>query len=83
METKTKKQKQQETDTLIKITILPLIIGFALVWADITMTIFNVIGWALLIFGILTGSSYLVKLYNAHKEKIKKTKEELLKMVKK
>ncbi len=83
MTEKTEKQKQHEIDMLIKTIILPLVIGFALVFSGITMTIFNIIGWCLLIFGILTGSFYLIKLYETHKEKVKKTKEELLKIFKK
>ena len=80
MTEKTNKQKQQDFDLLIKTIILPLVIGFALVFSGITMTLFKVIGWCLLIFGILTGSLYLFKLSRIHKEKIKKTKEELLKL---
>lgn len=80
---KTKKEKKIESDLLIRGTILPLVIGFALVWADITRTIFNIIGWGLLIFGCAGAFFYLRRVYLRHEETIKKTKEELLKMVKK
>lgn len=83
MEMKTKKQKQREINILAKTIILPIIIGFALVYANITIAFFKIIGWILLIFGILSGSLYLFKLYRIHKEKVKKTKEELLKLIKK
>ncbi len=62
--------EKQKNDLWISTCLLPLIIGFALVYAKISMKIFNLIGWALLIFGILTGSGYLFKLYKTHKEKV-------------
>ena len=77
----TKKQKQREIDILIKTSILPIIIGFALVYSRITIIFLNIIGWALLMIGISFGLLYLFKLYKNHKEKIKKTKEELLKLI--
>ena len=82
-ELKTKKEKQREFDLLTKAVILPLIIGFSLVYAKLSIVIFTVIGWVLLAFGILFGSLYLLKLYHTHKERIQKTKEELLQLVKK
>ncbi len=65
-----KQNKKDEVDYWTKICLLPLIIGFALVVAGITNFIFKVIGWVLLIFGLLTGSIYLFKIYKTHKEKI-------------
>lgn len=66
-----------------EIILIPLIVGFALVYANMTMILFKVIGWILFIFGILSGSVYLFKLYKIHQEKIKKYKEEFFKIFKK
>ncbi len=74
--------KKQKDDLWIKICLLPLIIGFALVYANMSIKIFNLIGWALLLFGIITGSGYLLKLYKANKEKVWKILKKL-KLVKK
>ena len=63
--------KKQKNDLWIKICLLPFIIGFALVVADMSMMIFKMIGWVLLIFGIITGLGYLRKLYKTHEEWIK------------
>ena len=69
--------KQNENDLWIKICVLPLVIGFSLVIANITMFIFKVIGWFLLILGIITGAFYVFKLYKAHREKILETLRKL------
>ena len=77
MTAKTKKQKERELIQIQNTILLPLIIGFALVVAGITMVIFKAIGWVLLIWGISSGSFYLFKLYKEHKKKIDEKKKEL------
>ena len=71
------KPQKNENDLWIKICVLPLVIGFSLVIANITMFIFKVIGWFLLILGIITGAFYIFKLYKAHREKILETLRKL------
>ncbi len=62
--------KRKETDHWIRTSLMPMIIGGSLVIANISMIIFKVIGWVLLIWGIGIGALYLYKLYKANKEKI-------------
>ncbi len=62
--------KKQKKDDWVRICLIPLIIGFALVVSNISMKIFNVIGWVLLLFGMLTGLGYLFKLYKIHEKKV-------------
>ncbi len=60
--------KKPDKDHWIRTCLLPLIIGFSLVVANISMIIFKVIGWILLSFGIITGLLYI----KTNKEKILK-----------
>ena len=69
--------KKPESDHWIRTSLMPILIGGSLVITNISMIIFKVIGWILLIFGLSTGSLYLFKLYKAHKEKILKFLREL------
>ncbi len=64
--------KKPESDHWIRTSLMPILIGGSLVITNISMILFKVIGWVLLIFGLATGSLYLLKLYKAHKEKILK-----------
>lgn len=59
-------------DLWIRICLLPLIIGFALVYTNVGMVIFRIIGWILLVIGSITGAFYLFDLYQTHREKIRK-----------
>ncbi len=63
-------KENNKSDLWVRICLIPLLIGFSLVVAKISMFIFKVIGWFLLIFGMLTGLFYLIKLYRANGEKI-------------
>ncbi len=64
--------KQKTDDSWIRICLIPLLIGFSLVVAKITMVIFKVIGWALLVWGLAIGSVYLFRLYKTHRKEILK-----------
>ena len=75
---KERKKKQDEQEMWLKIIFIPLVVGISLVAAPISMVLFKVIGWVLMIFGIFAGLAYLFKLYGIHKEKIQKIKEEVL-----
>jgi len=63
---------KKQNDAWIKIFLLPFIIGFSLVVSNVSMVIFTIIGWALLIFGTITGTFYASSWYRNNKEKIKK-----------
>ncbi len=60
----------KNNDLWVKICLLPLIIGFSLVYANLSMVIFRIIGWILLVIGSITGAFYLFDLYITHREKI-------------
>ncbi len=79
-EIKEAKKKHTEKIIWMKVIFLPLVVGFSLVYAKINMPLFRLIGWFLLIFGILSGSLYLFMLYKTHEENIKKGKERILEM---
>ena len=64
--------KQKTDDSWIRICLIPLLIGFSLVVTKITMIVFKVIGWVLLIWGLAIGSVYLFRLYKTHREEILK-----------
>ena len=68
---KMKNNNKQKNDTWIKIFLLPFIIGFSLIYANISMRIFKLIGWFLFVFGIITGSYYAYDYYKNNKTKIR------------
>lgn len=63
-------KKQNKSDLWIRICLVPLLMGGSLVISNISMIIFRVAGWILLIFGLVTGLFYLIKLYRTHRKKI-------------
>ncbi|KKN39994.1 hypothetical protein LCGC14_0737650 [marine sediment metagenome] len=68
------------SDFWLKICLLPLVIGFALIIAGITITIFKVIGWLLFFWGLVWGLIYVYNfLYKPHKEKVDEFKYKVLK----
>ena len=75
---KERKKKQQEQEMWLKVIFIPLVVGISLVATPISMVLFKVIGWVLMVFGIFAGLAYIFKLYGIHKEKIQKIKEDVL-----
>ncbi|GAH80087.1 unnamed protein product [marine sediment metagenome] len=63
-------KKQKKDDSWIRICLLPLIVGFSLVISKISMKLFKIIGWVLLIWGIAIGLLYLLRWYKANKKKV-------------
>lgn len=76
-----RKKKQQEQEMWLKTIFIPLVVGISLVATPINMVLFKVIGWVLMMFGIFAGLAYLSKRWGINKEKILKTKEEILEVV--
>ena len=66
---KQEKQKKEESALLIKGTLVPLMVGLALLY-NIPSGIFRIIGWLILIFGLFGGFFYLREIYLKHKERI-------------
>lgn len=64
------KKKKEESALLIKGTLIPLVVGFALIY-NIPSGIFRIIGWVALVFGFCGGFFYLREIYLKNEERIK------------